>query len=188
MSPRATSEQLVAATRARIGDAQARVADVGTGSGALAVAIALSCPRAEVWATDTSASAALLACANAVRLGVAGRVHVRRGDLLAPTPGRFDAIVANLPYVPAATAAEHPDLAAEPFDAVFGGGDGLDAYRRLVDAAADRLTSSGLLLLQLDRRLVACDRDELSGLRAALDAAPQSFARDRWVHELGRAA
>ena len=97
MTPRATSEPLVAAARVRIGDRPARIADVGTGSGALAVAIAHACPRAEVWASDTSTAAALVACVNVHRHGLADRVHVRRGDLLAPLPGRFDVVVANLP-------------------------------------------------------------------------------------------
>jgi HemK-like putative methylase len=168
MIPRPTSEPLVAAARARVGDRPARIADVGTGSGALAVAIAAACAGAEVWASDTSAAAALLACMNVHRLGLADRVHVHRGDLLAPLPGRFDVVVANLPYVPAAAAAAHPELAAEPFDAVFADGDGLDPYRRLVDEAAARLTDDGVLLLQLDGHLVARERDELPALRAML--------------------
>lgn len=181
MTPRATSEPIVAAARERVGDRPARIADVGTGSGALAVAIALACPRAEVWASDTSATAALLACANAHRHGVADRVHVRRGDLLAPLPGRFDVVVANLPYVPASAAAAHPDLAAEPFDAVFANGDGLDGYRRLVDDASTRLTDEGSLLIQLDGRLIERERDELPALQAALGAAPGDARRADWV-------
>jgi HemK-like putative methylase len=169
MTPRATSETLVDAARARVGDRPARIADVGTGSGALALAIAVALPQAEVWASDTSTAAALLATVNAHRHGLADRVHVRRGDLLAPLPGRFDVIVANLPYVPAALAAAHPELAAEPFDAVFAVGDGLDDYRRLVDEAATRLRDDGALLLQLDGRLLARRRDELPALREALE-------------------
>ena len=181
MTPRATSEPLVAAARARVGARPARIADVGTGGGALAVAIAVACPHAEVWASDTSAAAALLACANAHRHGVADRVHVRRGDLLAPLPGRFDVVVATLPYVPAAAAAAHPELAAEPFEAVFADGDGLDGYRRLVDDAFARLADDGALLLQLDRRLIERERRELPALRAALGAAPADGRRADWV-------
>ena len=181
MTPRATSEPLVAAARARVGDRPARIADVGTGSGALAVAIALACPQAEVWASDTSAAATVLACVNAHRHDVADRVHVRRGDLLAPLPGRFDVVVANLPYVPASAAAAHPELASEPFEAVFADGDGLDGYRRLVDDAFARLADEGSLLIQLDRRLIERERDELPALRAALGAAPADARRADWV-------
>jgi len=181
MTPRATSEPLVAAARARIGDRPARIADVGTGSGALAVAMALACPQAEVWASDTSAAAAVLACVNTHRHGVADRVHVRRGDLLAPLPGRFDLVVANLPYVPASAAATHTELAAEPFEAVFADGDGLGGYRRLVADAAARLDDEGALLLQLDRRLIERERDELPALQTALGSAPAGEQRGDWV-------
>jgi release factor glutamine methyltransferase len=168
MTPRATTEQLVAAARAHIRDRASRVVDVGTGSGAIAIAIASACPHAEVWATDTSADAVVLARANVRRHRLGARVSVRHGDLLAPVDGRFDVIAANLPYLPASEAADRPDLEAEPFDAVFGAGDGLEPYRRLVRAAASRLTDDGVLLLQLDARLVLAGRNELPALRAAL--------------------
>lgn len=169
MTPRATSEQLVDAAHAHIGGDAARVADVGTGGGAIAIAIASGCPRAEVWASDISRSAVLLARANVRRHGLTGRVRICQGDLLAQLPGRFDVIVANLPYVPASSAADHPELAREPFGAVFAAGDGLAGYRRLLDVAATRLTADGLVLLQLDRRVLAASLTELPTLRAALD-------------------
>jgi release factor glutamine methyltransferase len=170
MTPRATSERLVDAARAHIAGGAARVVDVGTGGGAIAIAIATACPCADVWATDISGSAVMLARANVHHHGLAGRVHVRHGDLLAPVSGRFDVIVANLPYVPAAMAADHPDLAVEPFDAVFAAGDGRAHYRRLVDAAATRLAIDGLLLLQLDRQVLSASLAELPALTAALGA------------------
>ena len=170
MTPRATSGKLVDAVRGRIGARAARIVDVGTGGGAIAISIAFACPRAEVWATEISGTAVMLASANVRRHGLANRVHVRQGDLLAPVWGRFDVIVANLPYVPASAAADHPELSTEPFDAVFAGGDGRGHYRRLVDAAATRLTGDGVLLLQLDRRLLAASPPELPALRAELDA------------------
>jgi release factor glutamine methyltransferase len=170
MIPRPASEQLVAAAVAHVGGRRARVADVGTGSGAIAVAIASVCPRAEVWATDTSFPALALARANVRRHGLEGRVFVRHRDLLESGPGHLDVVVANLPYIPASTAARHPDLQAEPFAAVFAPGDGLDPYRRLVDAATTRLAATGVLLLQLYGRLVAATRGELPALQASLDA------------------
>jgi release factor glutamine methyltransferase len=167
MTPRATSEQLVDAACAHIGGGAARVADVGTGGGAIAIAIAVACPSAEVWASDISRSAVLLARANVHRHRLTGRVHVCQGDLLAPLPGQFDVIVANLPYVPASSAADHPELADEPFDAAFAAGDGRVHYRRLIDVAGTRLTTDGLLLLQLDRRVLAASLADLPALRAA---------------------
>jgi release factor glutamine methyltransferase len=175
MVPRPASEQLVAAAVARVGGRRARVADVGTGSGAIALAIANACPRAEVWATDTSFPALALARANVRRHGLEPRVLVRHGDLLDPVPGLLDMVVANLPYIPASTAAQHPELEAEPFAAVFAPGDGLDLYRRLIDATASRLGTSGGLLLQLYGRVVAATRAELPALRASLDDWPTAL-------------
>jgi release factor glutamine methyltransferase len=169
MTPRPASEQLVAAAVARIGTRSARVADVGTGSGAIAIAIAHARTQAEVWATDSSIDAVALARENVARHGLEGRVFVRHGDLLTPVPGLLDLVVANLPYLAAATAPEHPELSGEPFDAVFTAGDGLGAYRRLAAAAATKLTADGALLLQLHRRTVAASRAELTALRAAFD-------------------
>lgn len=171
MTPRPTSEQLVAAAAALVGERRARIADVGTGSGAIAIAIATTCPRAEVWATDASRCAVALARANVRRHHLQGRVVVRRGDLLDPVPGLLDVIVANLPYLAASTAADHPELELEPFPAVFAPGDGLEPYRRLLDRAPARLAADGVLILQLHRRVVVATGGELPALRAALDRA-----------------
>jgi release factor glutamine methyltransferase len=168
MTPRAASEQLVATACGRLEGRPARVADVGTGGGAIAVAIATACPNVEIWATDLSAFAVALARANVRRHRLEDRVFVRRGDLLGPVPGPVDLIVANLPYLAASTAAAHPDLASEPAAAVFAPGDGLEPYRRLVEAAATELAEGGTLLLQLDRRVVEASRAGLPALRAAL--------------------
>jgi release factor glutamine methyltransferase len=176
MTPRPTSERLAAAVCARI-DGRARVADVGTGSGALAIAIAHACPGAEIWATDVDEGAVALAHANVVRLGLGDRVLVRRGDLLGPVPAPVDLIVANLPYLAAHSADRYPDLAAEPFDAVFAAGDGLDSYRRLVSAAAAKLAPTGTLLLQLHGSVVIAESAELPELAAALRGGPETAAR-----------
>jgi release factor glutamine methyltransferase len=162
MTPRSTSTALVERVLEHIGDEQAVVVDVGTGSGAIGIAIARSAPHARVWATDVSADAVALAHRNAKRCGV--DVRVRRGHLLDPVPGRIDVIVANLPYLPLSERVFHPDLDAEPEDAVFGPGDGLGTYRRLLDSAADRLAPDGLLAVQLRGELVAARARELERL------------------------
>src|SRR5437762_4705678 len=167
MTPRAPSEQLVATARARLAGRPARVADIGTGSGAIAIAIAIACPNVEVWATDISGAAVALARAN-VR-----RHQLERPRLRPPwrPPGTGTGARGlnrrNLPYVAASTAAQHPDLVSEPVAAVFAAGDGLEPYRRLVDAAAIQLADGGALLLQLNRRVVEASRSELPSLRAA---------------------
>jgi release factor glutamine methyltransferase len=170
MTPRPASEQLVAAAAERIGDRPARIVDVGTGSGAIAVSLALAAPRAEIWASDVSATAVLLARANAHRLGVRDRVHVVRGDLLSPVPAELDLIVANLPYLPRQERDRYLDLGTEPGHAVFAPGDGLGLYRRLLCSAGERLHASGAVIIQLHRRVIVAERHELAALRATLAA------------------
>ena len=170
MTPRPASEELVTLAAERIGRRPARVADVGTGSGAIAVAIALAAPRAEIWASDVSAAAVLLARANAHRLGVGNRVHVLHGDLLTPIAGTLDLIVANLPYLPRDDRDRYADLAREPDTAVFAAGDGLGPYRRLLTAAEEKLRPDGAVAIQLHRQVFTAERDALSTLRATLPA------------------
>jgi release factor glutamine methyltransferase len=179
MTPRPATEQLVAAAAGRLGERAARVVDVGTGSGAIAVSLALAAPRAEVWATDLSAAAVLLARANARRFGVSDRVHAVRGDLLDGVPGGLDLIVANLPYLPSADRGRYPELADEPDEAVFAAGDGLGPYRRLLDSAGERLAGDGAVVVQLYRHVLVAERDELTALRAALSGLGRERAGER---------
>ena len=174
MTPRPTTERLVDAAVALAGDRPVRVADVGTGSGAVAAALAVALPRAEVVATDTSADAVRLARRNVARLGLGERVTVLHGSLLDPVPGAIDLVVANLPYLPLGEARLHPDVADEPAEAVFADGDGLGPYRELVAASRERLSEGGALALQLRRRVVTAYRDELIALAAVF--VPQPIA------------
>jgi release factor glutamine methyltransferase len=169
MTPRVASEALVASVVARLGSTgrSARVADVGTGSGAIAIAIASALPAAEVWATDTSEAAVALARANVLQHGLGDRVFVRQGDLLEGVPGAIDVVVANLPYLPCSSPST--GVEGEPPEAVFAPGDGLDPYRRLLTVSEERLRDDGCVILQLHRRVLHASRDELWQLRAELD-------------------
>ncbi|MBB4664398.1 peptide chain release factor N(5)-glutamine methyltransferase [Conexibacter arvalis] len=116
----------------------ARVADVGTGSGAVALALKHERPDLQVVATDVSADALAVARANAeaLRLDVA----FVQGDLLDAVAGPLDAVLSNPPYVPDGDRdGLEPEVAVhEPALALFAGGDGLDVLRRLARAAAAR--------------------------------------------------
>jgi release factor glutamine methyltransferase len=171
MTPRETSTGLIARAAEHLDGRPGVVVDVGTGSGAIALAIAQAAPQAAVWATDVSEAAVELAALNAQRAGLSDRVAVRQGDLLEPFPGIADVIVANLPYLPIAERALHPDLFAEPPSAVFADGDGLGIVRRLVSAARRRLAPDGLLALQVRGRIHAARARELRALDQVLLAA-----------------
>jgi release factor glutamine methyltransferase len=109
----------------------ARVADVGTGSGAIALALKTERPDLDVVGTDVSAAALEVARGNAARLG-ADVVFVE-GDLLDGV-GPVDAVLSNPPYVSAGD--QLPvDVGFEPREALYGGADGLDVIRRLVKEA-----------------------------------------------------
>ena len=103
-----------------------RIADVGAGSGVLAITFALELPDAEVWATDSSPDALDVARANGEMHGVGDRVTWLPGALSAPLSGRFDLVVANLPYVrTGALRGLQPEISHEPKSALDGGPDGM---------------------------------------------------------------
>ncbi len=163
-TPRSATEHLVDAALERLHEDAARVADIGTGSGAIAIALALRAPRVEVWASDSCERALTLASLNASRLGA--RVHVVHGDLLEGLPRDLDLIVANLPYLAPGT----PGYEDEPDAAVFSTGDGLDHYRRLLAGAADHLVPTGGVIIQFDGQVLEAERSELPWLRLRLES------------------
>lgn len=148
--PRPETERLVELALERLPeDRPLRIADLGTGSGAIALALASERPLAQVVATDVSEEALAIALTNAEANRLAN-VAFRRGSWLAPLAAeRFDLIASNPPYI--ADGDPHlsqGDLRFEPPTALSSGADGLDAIREIVASAPAHLRPGGWLLLE----------------------------------------
>lgn len=149
--PRGDTEILVERALAWMkGRPAPRVADIGTGSGAIAIALSHERPDAELFAVDRSPGALEVARRNAAANDV--DVIFLEGDLLAPLRPHapFDAIVSNPPYIPDGEfEALQREVRCEPREALLGGRDGLDAIRRLVEGAPALLVPGGLLAIEV---------------------------------------
>ncbi len=148
--PRPETELLVELALERAPpDAGLRMADLGTGSGAIALALAHERPQAQVIAVDVSEGALEIARANAQALSL-GNVEFRQGDWLVPLAGeRFDLIASNPPYI----GDDDPhlregDLRFEPARALSSGPDGLEAIGTIIRDAPAHLHPGGWLLLE----------------------------------------
>lgn len=127
------------------------IADVGTGSGAIAVALALHLPASNVCAIDISGRALEIAQLNIRKHGLEKRVRLVRGDLLEKIKGKFDMIVANLPYV-AVDEIGHLQVEIkghEPLMALRGGASGVELIERLIAQSRACIKSGGALMLEI---------------------------------------
>jgi release factor glutamine methyltransferase len=127
-----------------------RIADIGTGSGAILLALLSELPEAYGFGTDISVAALRTAGRNAARLGFADRAAFLACDYAAALSDGFDLIVSNPPYI---RSAEIAGLAPEvrdhdPRRALDGGADGLDGYRALIPRAARLLAVRGSLVVE----------------------------------------
>ena len=147
LDPRPETETLVEWALTCVADtSKPRIADLGTGSGAIALALKHSLPNALVTAVDASADAIEVTSANANRLELEIVTHV--GSWCAPLAGQtFDLIVSNPPYV-AKGDAHLAQLPHEPISALVAGKDGLDDLRQIVTQAAEQLKPGAWLLLE----------------------------------------
>lgn len=148
-----------------------RVADVCTGSGCLGILLAHHFPQAKVDAVDLSADALDVAAINVREHGLEKRMTLHRSDVFDAVPAvKYDVILSNPPYEPSAVVdGQAPEFKAEPRMAHDGGGDGFDIIRKLLRQAKQRLTKTGIVLI------------EVGGLRAAMD---REFAamEPHWLH------
>lgn len=136
----------------------ARVLEVGCGTGCISLSIASErSGRAQCVAIDIEPRAVDLSIRNRDALGISpADVDVRLGNLVSPLNretewGTFDVLVSNPPYIPSAVMESLPHEVAdfEPALALDGGADGLDIFRRLVNAAPHMLRPGGLLACEL---------------------------------------
>ena len=147
--------------------------DFGTGSGCIAIAIAAKCPTARIVAVDVSVDAIAIAKQNAANSGVIDRIEFRCGDGFATLNGddKFDLIVSNPPYIASEEiAALEPEVRDfDPRNALDGGRDGLDFYRRLAAEAGIFLKPRGKIIIEFGD-------DQAKGIS-------DIFTADRWTVE-----
>ncbi|HSM34859.1 MAG TPA: peptide chain release factor N(5)-glutamine methyltransferase [Longimicrobiales bacterium] len=150
--PRPETEYLVDLVVGLPVASDARVLEVGVGSGAIALSLLHEGRFRRVVGTDVSAAALEVARLNASALGLRGRLELRHGRTYAPVAARerFDLVVSNPPYVAAAEREALPPEVREhePAEALFAG-DGLDVIRALIRGAPQILASGGWLALEI---------------------------------------
>jgi len=151
LDPRPDSEILVETALQRLGQHRSsslRMLDLGTGSGAIAAALMLEMPNAQAIAVDVSPDACAAAQETLSQLGLNERATVLELDWRdSSIPGSFQLIVSNPPYIPTrAIAALDPEVREhDPFIALDGGEDGLDAYRTIC-SLLPRLAAPGAIV------------------------------------------
>ncbi len=147
--PRPETELLVETALESIpADAPWRIADLGTGCGAIALAIASERPCCELFATDISSAALVIAQQNISSLRV-GNIRLVKGSWLAPIEGKFHGIVSNPPYV----ASDDPhisegDIRFEPAIALSPGVDAIASIRHIAEASLPYLEENGFLAFE----------------------------------------
>ncbi len=156
--PRPETEYLVVEAldvckASRWGDRAIRIADVGTGSGAIAITLAKHLPRAIITAIDQSEPALAIARWNAAEHEVDERITFHQGDLLdaIEDPRLFDLVCSNPPYVSQDEFDELPETVRdhEPTEALVGGPTGTEIIDRLIRQSVSRLEPAGRLILEL---------------------------------------
>ncbi|MGC2202266.1 MAG: peptide chain release factor N(5)-glutamine methyltransferase [Stellaceae bacterium] len=153
LDPRPATETVVEAMLSRKADRDAplRLLDLGTGSGCLLSALLSEFLRASGVGIDITEAAVRTAAQNAARLGLADRALFCVGDWASALSGKFDAIVANPPYIPRRDLPLLPTevVAYDPWQALDGGEDGLAAYRAIAVQIPTLLASDGIFVTEL---------------------------------------
>ena len=176
--PRPESETMIEAALAHLPvELPARVLDLGTGSGCLLLTVLHERPRAVGLGVERSAEALAYADRNRRTLGLADRTALIRGSWLDAVGGRFDLVLANPPYIPAAEIdalmADVRDF--EPRIALDGGDDGLAPHRLILARLAHHLAPGGLALFEIGHE---------QGAAARAAAATAGFAAAHLLRDL----
>lgn len=145
--PRPESEAIITLLKAHLPANATTLLDVGTGSGCLGITAKLELPQLQVTLVDVSHHALKVAEENAAAQNAT--VATLRSDLLAATPGMYDVIVANLPYVDISWE-RSPETNYEPKLALFAGDGGLALINRLLTQIPLHLSPTGIVLLEAD--------------------------------------
>jgi len=186
--PRVETEVLVERVLDRCGSATRRIADIGTGSGAIALSLAFEREFDLVIATDISLDALVVASANGLSLQkvLKSAVEFRHGSLIAPLAGeKLDAIVCNPPYISFAEIGELPaDVRDwEPSLALLCPDDGLSVTRELIRLAPSVLDRGGFLAVEVDTRRagIVAEMAAVDGRYAGVDVLLDLTGRERFV-------
>lgn len=170
LDPRPETETLVEAALEIVRQegretAPLRLLDLGTGTGAILIALLQRLPNALGVGTDIEAAALEVAARNAQSAGVGRRASFFRADWLDGVPCEFDIIVSNPPYIRSGDIdGLEPEVAMfDPRRALDGGGDGLDAFRRIAGDYRRALAEGGSILLEVG----AGQADAVLGLLAS---------------------
>ena len=162
LDPRADTETLVTLALEHCPNST-RFLDLGTGTGAIAITL---CAERETFsgiAVDISAAALKVARTNAETLGVSGRIHFQQGSWYQDLSETFDLIISNPPYI-REDAELMPDVRLyDPSLALFGGADGLAAYRAIAAGAGRHLAPGGRVIVEIGQGQAA----EVAGLFSA---------------------
>ena len=153
LDPRPETETVVEGVLRRIPDRNSplRLLDLGTGTGCLLLALLSELPAASGVGVDIADGAVKMAVENAGRLGLGRRTRFFVGDWAAALSGKFDAILANPPYIPSRAIALLPREVAchDPWRALDGGADGLAAFRAIAADLSRLLASEGIFAAEV---------------------------------------
>ncbi len=153
LDPRPETETVIEAVLRREPDRSAPrwLLDLGTGTGCLLLALLAEFPAARGVGIDIAEGAVRTAAHNAVTLGLAERARFVVGDWATAVSGKFDAILANPPYIASeALALLPPEVARyDPWLALDGGEDGLRSHRAIAEAASRLLSPQGILATEI---------------------------------------